>query len=469
MAVTLNAPIDFITGTGYPTWGITIINDEIFVGQYSAIAIIKVYDINTKALKRTLNLVDYYAYGIGTDGTNLLLRNSSDQIMTMDKNTGARISTKTNTTFAMSQSASFKVDLENDRIYYCNFSTGLIIKKYSDGTLLKSYTMPVSVTTGVEVVGSKYIFVTCYSNNKIYYAEISNNNITNLTFNLFYASSETVAGVSYYNNRLYITNYNLNKIQSAQLNGINLVGNKYLIKKDSDYFSINSQYYDTATHKYLPLTLSGGTTPNSSDFTTFGFNSTTALTTAITVGSDTFIPKDKFTTGAELYLYDGTVISKVGQWDLVTADTKRSVLKTSNYYIQADTLRQVQPIKTITADTSRKLLKESMITAVDTNRSIAIENNFNIDTLRQAVVRSNYLVVAETIREVIATPTLTADTSRKLLKENIISNYDTSRKLLKEDLVFNFDTLRTVIMPAVIENIQMDTLRLVMKKTPTLG
>jgi hypothetical protein len=53
----------------------------------------------------------------------------------------------------------------------------------------------------------------------------------------------------------------------------------------------------------MPLTLTGGTTPNSSDIANFGFNDLSVLTNSMTVSSDTFIPILKFYNTAELKLY----------------------------------------------------------------------------------------------------------------------------------------------------------------------
>lgn len=80
--------------------------------------------------------------------------------------------------------------------------------------------------------------------------------------------------------------------------------NKYLIKQNSNYYTINLANYDsTTTHDFTPLTLTGGIIPNKSDIETFGFNNLNVLTNSMTVGSDTFIPVLKFDNTAELKMY----------------------------------------------------------------------------------------------------------------------------------------------------------------------
>lgn len=72
-----------------------------------------------------------------------------------------------------------------------------------------------------------------------------------------------------------------------------LVFNKFLIKKDSKYYSIDPKYYDESTHLFTPLTLAGGTDPNGTDIDNFGFNSLLSFISSMTKGSDTFKPCDK--------------------------------------------------------------------------------------------------------------------------------------------------------------------------------
>lgn len=69
---------------------------------------------------------------------------------------------------------------------------------------------------------------------------------------------------------------------------------KFLIKKDSNYYSIDPKYYDEVNHEFTPLSLSGGSVPNKSDIEIFGFDSLNLLISSITKGSDTIKPIDKF-------------------------------------------------------------------------------------------------------------------------------------------------------------------------------
>lgn len=301
MAITLSTPSDYITTMGYKTWGLTLISDEMFVGDYDAQTTIRVYDINTKALKRTLT-TSVATSSLGTDGTNLLIKNTSNQIVTINKTTGATISTKTNTTFLIASSVSFKVDLINDRIYFCNYDTLLYIKKYSDGTAIASYTLPTTTTTGVDLIDNKYILVTCFSSNKIYIAPIANNVVTSLTFTLLYTSASFISGIIYYNHKVYLTTYSGNKIQYADVLG--MLANKFLIKQNGNYYTINSNNYDeVTTHSFISLALTGGVNPNASDIVNFGFDSESSLTNSMTKGSDTFMPVSKFDNTAQLKLY----------------------------------------------------------------------------------------------------------------------------------------------------------------------
>lgn len=72
-----------------------------------------------------------------------------------------------------------------------------------------------------------------------------------------------------------------------------LVVDKYLLKKDSKYYSIKPEYYDEITHTFMPLMLAGGSDPNTIDIETFGFDDLKSLIVPITKGSDNFKPIDK--------------------------------------------------------------------------------------------------------------------------------------------------------------------------------
>lgn len=70
---------------------------------------------------------------------------------------------------------------------------------------------------------------------------------------------------------------------------------RYLIYKGGKYYGISQENYNSETQTYNPLTLAGST-PTKDDYLNFGFSEPSALTTAITIGSETFKPIDKFTT-----------------------------------------------------------------------------------------------------------------------------------------------------------------------------
>lgn len=82
--------------------------------------------------------------------------------------------------------------------------------------------------------------------------------------------------------------------------------NKFLVKQNSNYYTIKSTNYDSiTTHNFTPLTLTGGLTPNKSDIENFGFSDLSILTNNMTVNGDTFIPVSKFDNTTELKLYKG--------------------------------------------------------------------------------------------------------------------------------------------------------------------
>jgi hypothetical protein len=302
MAITIGTLSSSISGLSYTTWGITLINTEIFVGAYGGSnTSIYVYDANTYAYKRTLT-TSAFAYSMGTDGTNLYVKNSSSQIVLINKDTGVTISTKTNVTFTMNTCASFKIDIVDDRIYYCDYNTTLYIKKYSDGTTIATYTMPANVT-GVDVIKNKYIVVCSKSTGKyLNIAPIVNNNVTSLSFTQ-YSLSSSGTGIIYYNEKLIFSSYSTT-ILSGTISGLNLYTIKYLLKQNLNYYTTKTTNYDsTTTHNFTPLTLTGGTMPNVSDIDNFGFDDLSILTNNMIVGSDVFEPISKFDNTTELKFY----------------------------------------------------------------------------------------------------------------------------------------------------------------------
>ena len=77
----------------------------------------------------------------------------------------------------------------------------------------------------------------------------------------------------------------------------------YLIKHDNSYYSINDTNYDSEIKAYLPLSLSGGTTPNANDISMYGFEDISKLSIDTTIGTETFKPIDKLANSFEVMLY----------------------------------------------------------------------------------------------------------------------------------------------------------------------
>lgn len=79
---------------------------------------------------------------------------------------------------------------------------------------------------------------------------------------------------------------------------------KFLIKQNSNYYTIKSSNYDSTTsHNFIPLTFIGGITPNKSDIDSFGFDDLNVLTNTMTVASDIFKPIDKLGNNFDIKMY----------------------------------------------------------------------------------------------------------------------------------------------------------------------
>lgn len=78
---------------------------------------------------------------------------------------------------------------------------------------------------------------------------------------------------------------------------------KFLIKKDSKYYSIRPEHYDVLSHAFKPLILSGGNIPNKLDIDTFAFDVLSQLTTVMVKDSDTFKPIDKLDNTFDIKYY----------------------------------------------------------------------------------------------------------------------------------------------------------------------
>lgn len=75
-----------------------------------------------------------------------------------------------------------------------------------------------------------------------------------------------------------------------------------LIKQFAEYYSIKSEYYDANNKMYTPLSLLGGSVPNTQDIENYGFN-VENLTKQTTIGTETFKPIDKLANSFEVVLY----------------------------------------------------------------------------------------------------------------------------------------------------------------------
>lgn len=85
-----------------------------------------------------------------------------------------------------------------------------------------------------------------------------------------------------------------------------LIFDKYLIKKDSNYYSILPAYYDAVSHEFLPLILSGGDKPNKADIDAFGFDNLNLLLKSIVKGGDTINPIIKLGNNINIKIYTVT-------------------------------------------------------------------------------------------------------------------------------------------------------------------
>ena len=78
----------------------------------------------------------------------------------------------------------------------------------------------------------------------------------------------------------------------------------FLIKQNTQYYSIKIDYYDgMSTHNYQPLTLVGGSVPTNEDIEMFGIADLNLLLQSTTKNSDTFVPLDKLNSNFEIKMY----------------------------------------------------------------------------------------------------------------------------------------------------------------------
>lgn len=144
------------------------------------------------------------------------------------------------------------------------------------------------------------------NNFKIYLNNFKTPDKTDIAFN------ESILGTQnlYIGNQpsLHSSRYFKGYIKSIEIYNdvIEYIDVSYLLKQNNQYYTIKTINYDSVTaHNFIPLTLSGGMNPISSDIDTYGFSDLSVLTNSMTVGSDIFKPIDKFDNTAELKLYKG--------------------------------------------------------------------------------------------------------------------------------------------------------------------
>lgn len=144
----------------------------------------------------------------------------------------------------------------------------------------------------------------------------SNDNITYVE--LFsgihlYGDRNTTRAEYAFNNTEYYNYYKIIVIDSyfqyrTTYGGIGLLellepAGYYFITQNNIYYSIDNKYYDTNGHNFVPLSLSGGLTPNIQDIEQFAFNDVGIINRKMMVGTDEFIPIDKLFTTFELKQY----------------------------------------------------------------------------------------------------------------------------------------------------------------------
>jgi len=77
----------------------------------------------------------------------------------------------------------------------------------------------------------------------------------------------------------------------GQVQWIDCKSDKFLLKQNSQYYTIKSEYYSNG--QFQPLTLEGGEQPNENDYESFGLDDLNDLLVPIQVGEETFNPYDK--------------------------------------------------------------------------------------------------------------------------------------------------------------------------------
>lgn len=261
--IALGDAIDAINSVGFTPWGIAVIGKEIFVSQYNVTTYkIKVFDADTYSVKREFNIngVTANQYGsIGTDGTNLMVSNSSECIVTVDKQNGTAIKTGT-IVYRFSLTSTFDVDLERDLIVFQQYTGGSVrIIRYSTGVILNTYKMPTSSTGSGAIIYRKkggseaYIVVSQYFNNMIFVSGDISKSTDNLTFSHIYTYNNTskITGLGLKGNQLFIGVYSPSS-KIVRLDISSLIIDKFLISSEDRLYSVDNP----------PLKSSASTTAN---------------------------------------------------------------------------------------------------------------------------------------------------------------------------------------------------------------
>ncbi|MFJ7982416.1 discoidin domain-containing protein [Lysinibacillus xylanilyticus] len=237
-------------------WGLTVIDDEIFISQYQIGKYpIEVYDANTFVLKRSFtvpNVVSNNYGSLGTDGVDLYVGDNNNKIIKVNKSNGAVINTGS-LSINLGQTASFCIDLERDIIFYTMYTldtNNIVFLRYSDGKILKLYSFPVIGSGAGSAIykgsnGTAYaIFSKYMGSNDFYIADISNG-VDNLIFKELYTSNISKGGIFVYKENLFFVDYLYKKLSKISLSS--LYNNNFLLQSNNKTYSLKSTdiWYET--------------------------------------------------------------------------------------------------------------------------------------------------------------------------------------------------------------------------------
>lgn len=218
-------------------WGTTAIENEIFVAKYAVTPYsIDVYDAKTYTLKRTITTygISPTVYGsLGTDGKNLFVGNSEHKIVSINKDTGATISVRTSPTYDFKWTGTFHIDLIKDIIVYMEYTTStnnVIIKQYSTGITLQTYSMPTAGSGGgATIYGGKHIIATQYASRQILVSSDISNGYNGLTFKILETPIAYMGGLATYENKVIFAGYDKPKLYSLEVTPLKTEKHKLLL------------------------------------------------------------------------------------------------------------------------------------------------------------------------------------------------------------------------------------------------